>query len=72
MFKVVRSRCAPASSHVHWVGEHALWPALRPLLAHTRFDYRELDPDVFGEELERAPYARAERIAVVALDAIKG
>ncbi|MCA1654461.1 MAG: methyltransferase [Sphingomicrobium sp.] len=27
--------------------------------------YRELDPDVFGEELERAAYADADRIAVV-------
>lgn len=29
--------------------------------------YRELDPDVFGEELEEPSYARAERIAAVAL-----
>ena len=29
-------------------------------------DYRELDPDVFGEELERPAYADVERIAVVA------
>ncbi|WP_294058995.1 hypothetical protein [Sphingomonas sp.] len=28
--------------------------------------YRELDPDVFGEELERPAYAEADRIAVVA------
>lgn len=28
--------------------------------------YRELDPDVFGEELERPPYTAADRIAVVA------
>lgn len=28
--------------------------------------YRELDPDVFGEELERPAYAEAERIALVA------
>ncbi|HEY8614678.1 methyltransferase [Phenylobacterium sp.] len=27
--------------------------------------YRELDPDVFGEELDTAPYADVERIAVV-------
>ena len=52
-------------------GSHALYPDLEPLLRHTRFDYRELDPDVFGEELERPAYARAERIAVVALDAVK-
>ena len=29
--------------------------------------YRELDPDVFGEELDRSPYARADRIAAVCL-----
>ncbi|QJP95078.1 methyltransferase [Pseudomonas fluorescens] len=35
----------------------------------TRFDwtYRELDPDVFGEELLNVGYQRVERIAVVAL-----
>lgn len=31
------------------------------------FRYEELDPDVFGEELERPAYARVERIAAVAL-----
>jgi methylase of polypeptide subunit release factors len=30
-----------------------------------RFSYEEIDPDVFGEELEHAPYDRADRIAVV-------
>ncbi|MBV9862935.1 MAG: class I SAM-dependent methyltransferase [Alphaproteobacteria bacterium] len=35
-------------------------------LAH---DYAELDPDVFGEELEAGPYRNAERIAAVALTA---
>jgi methylase of polypeptide subunit release factors len=29
------------------------------------FDYREIDPDVFGEELERQAYAGVERIAAV-------
>ena len=52
-------------------GAHLLWPQLEPLLEQTRFDYRELDPDVFGEELERPAYAQAERIALVALDACK-
>jgi SAM-dependent methyltransferase len=32
-----------------------------------RYSYEEIDPDVFGEELEHAPYDRADRIAVVAL-----
>jgi methylase of polypeptide subunit release factors len=31
------------------------------------FIYEEIDPDVFGEELEHPPYDRADRIAVVAL-----
>lgn len=33
----------------------------------ARWSYKELDPDVFGEELNSAPYARAERIAAVLL-----
>ncbi|HEY6107095.1 MAG TPA: methyltransferase, partial [Anaeromyxobacteraceae bacterium] len=52
-------------------GRHLLWPQLEPLLGKTRFDYRELDPDVFGEELDRPAYSAVERIAVVALDAVK-
>ena len=40
-----------------------------PLLqqAGIDFSYRELDPDVFGEELDTPAYAQAERIAAVAL-----
>jgi methylase of polypeptide subunit release factors len=30
-----------------------------------KFTYDEIDPDVFGEELEHSPYDRADRIAVV-------
>ena len=52
-------------------GRHVLWPQLEPLLRNLRYDYRELDPDVFGEELDRPAYAYAERIAVVALDVFK-
>jgi release factor glutamine methyltransferase len=42
---------------------------LRPRLQARacRYSYEEIDPDVFGEELECAPYDRADRIAVVAL-----
>ncbi len=39
------------------VAAHGGWPA----------QYRELDPDVFGEELQESAYAQAERIAAVAL-----
>lgn len=40
-----------------------------PLLerAGCLFSYREIDPDVFGEELDAPAYADAERIAAVAL-----
>ena len=35
--------------------------------AGVAFNYREIDPDVFGEELDAPAYAHAERIAAVAL-----
>lgn len=47
-----------------------------PLLAYARsvlegprfiFDYAEIDPDVFGEELERPAYRRTDRLAAVVL-----
>jgi hypothetical protein len=43
--------------------------SLRPTLdlRGCRWSYRELDPDVFGEELLEPAYARAERIAAVSL-----
>ena len=43
--------------------------SIQPLLGDDRFSwtYRELDPDVFGEELLKPGYERVERIAVVAL-----
>lgn len=33
----------------------------------VRFAYEEIDPDVFGEELDNFPYDRADRIAVVSV-----
>ena len=42
--------------------------AIAPLVSGLNFDYEELDPDVFGEELVRPIYATVDRIAVVALD----
>jgi release factor glutamine methyltransferase len=50
-------------------GEDAFLQSVLPLLARGSwpFRYRELDPDVFGEELDTPAYARAERIAAVAL-----
>ncbi len=50
-------------------GEDPFLEAVRPLLASDAYGwtYRELDPDVFGEELDKPGYERVERIAVVAL-----
>ena len=47
--------------------------AVEPLLseASERWQYEEIDPDVFGEELALEPYAEVERLAAVALRAIK-
>ncbi len=49
-------------------GEDPLRAALTDLAARTgcSIRYRELDPDVFGEELDHAAYADVERIAAVA------
>ena len=41
-------------------------------LPGLQFVYEEIDPDVFGEELDRQAYAHADRIAVVGLTVIKG
>ena len=35
------------------------------------YSYREVDPDVFGEELESGPYRNADRIAAVVLTMTK-
>ena len=49
-------------------GRSALGEALHDLArAHgLRFDYREMDVDVFGEELAKPAYADVERIALIA------
>lgn len=54
-------------------GEDVLKSALAGAI-QDRMDivsYRELDPDVFGEELDREDYADVDRIAVVGLVAVK-
>ncbi|WP_223638516.1 class I SAM-dependent methyltransferase [Corallococcus sp. EGB] len=56
-------------------GEDLLRSALEPVWRAaplTEVRYEELDPDVFGEELEKPPYAGVERIALVALMARRG
>lgn len=52
-------------------GEDRLKAALLEALPGFDANYRELDPDVFGEELERDDYADVERIAAIGLIAIK-
>lgn len=52
-------------------GEDRLKAALLETLAEFDVLYGELDPDVFGEELEREDYAEVERIAVVGVVAVK-
>ena len=48
-------------------GRDLVRDAIAPILdaGAARWTYRELDPDVFGEELEQPAYAAVERIAVV-------
>jgi len=53
-------------------GVNVLEEQLRTLLRDTsaQATWEELDPDVFGEELEGAAYAETERLAVVLLNAL--
>lgn len=52
-------------------GRDQLLEALTPVLrdSRARFSYAEIDPDIFGSELERPAYRNVERIAAVLLDA---
>ncbi|MBK5259265.1 MAG: class I SAM-dependent methyltransferase [Thermoanaerobaculia bacterium] len=54
-------------------GRDSFRDSVAPILssAKLRTHYEEIDPDVFGEELERPVYAEVDRIAVVALDVRK-
>ena len=73
------NRLAPGGSLVLYTGvamidgHDPFLQALTPRLASPMFGwtYRELDPDVFGEELLTPGYQRVERIAVVALVATR-
>jgi len=55
-------------------GHDAFLSEISPALANAgcRWSYEEIDPDVFGEELDRLVYSRADRIAVVGLSALRG
>lgn len=48
-------------------GRDVFWQSIAGLLEGQHYEYAEIDPDVFGEELERPDYAEVERIAVVSL-----
>ena len=50
-------------------GVDAFFAEMQPLLAGPQFDwsYSEIDPDVFGEELEQLAYTHVDRIAAVGL-----
>lgn len=54
-------------------GQDVFWLASLPLLTHAqvRFDYAEIDPDVFSEDLQRKEYEAVDRIAVTGLVAYR-
>lgn len=52
-------------------GQDPLKTALERDLSGCTLQYRELDPDIFGEELERPAYAGVERIAAVGVELVK-
>ena len=54
-------------------GRDGLREAAAAIMSRPGFawSYREADPDVFAEELARAPYDRADRIAAVVLEVLK-
>ncbi len=68
-------RLAPGGSLVLYTGAPSVegtdlfLEQARPLIeaANLAWTYREMDPDVFGEELETETYRQAERIAAVVL-----
>lgn len=46
-------------------GRDALYEALRQRLAHCILRYEEIDPDIFGEQLDEPGYEDVERIAAI-------
>lgn len=74
MARSALARLAPAGRLILYTGSaiiegaDPLRGALGQLANEAGFTmrYREIDPDVFGEELDRAPYRDVDRIAIVA------
>jgi release factor glutamine methyltransferase len=50
-------------------GTDTFLEAVRPIVdaANAHYEYTEIDPDIFGEELDRPAYRSAERIAAVGM-----
>jgi SAM-dependent methyltransferase len=50
-------------------GVDTFWQTVKPLLSEDKhvIHYEEIDPDVFGEELQRQAYQTVDRLAVVGL-----
>jgi methylase of polypeptide subunit release factors len=74
MAKLVPGGCLVLYSGAPIVnGADTFLESLQPVLQlyASQFVYEEIDPDVFGEELDRPAYAHADRIAAVGLIAIK-
>ncbi|MDF2074722.1 class I SAM-dependent methyltransferase [Pseudomonas mendocina] len=75
IFDTAMERLAPGGTLLLYTGvaifagEDPFLNAIRLSLRDTGWDwdYQEIDPDVFGEELQKPEYSQAERIACVAL-----
>jgi len=75
IFDTAMERLAPGGTLLLYTGvaifngEDPFLNAIRLSLGDTGWDwsYEEIDPDVFGEELQHPAYAQADRIACVAL-----
>jgi methylase of polypeptide subunit release factors len=73
--KVAKNRLSPGGTLLLYTGSpivrgmDRLLEALKEEFAggHLKWSYEEVDPDVFGEELETAAYAHVDRIAAVLL-----
>ena len=75
IIETARQRLAPGGTLLLYTGVAMIndadpfRAAAADLLAGWQWNYRELDPDVFGEELESGAYANCDRIAAVVLTA---